>query len=213
MVILPQLLIQFTTILLWLLSQQRPLPHSTSTFHFQEDLCGASISDFAVRSKVPVRRSGFKKNNKRNMFLTLEPLADSLLAPRRDRLHARSPATVAASVSSRPGRLLSLRGAAGRRKCWSWFGVGRWRIALLPTGTGKSPPWCQPIVRNCQARPGAETPPSYTPTPSLPGGIVCVSERKVLLHNFPHTSMRNHVMRARKTAQGYTATPEAYSIM
>lgn len=29
------------------------------------------------------------------------------------------------------------------------------------------PPWCQPIVRNCQARPGAETPPSYNPHPLL----------------------------------------------
>lgn len=142
MVILSQLLIQFTTRLWWLLSQHGPLPHSTSTFHFQEDLCGASISDFAVRPEVAcetIRVS--KKQKKRNMFLTLEPLADSLLAPRRDRLHARSPATVAASVSSRPGRLLPLRAAAaGRRKRWPWFGVGRWRIALLPTGTGKSPP-------------------------------------------------------------------------
>lgn len=133
------------------------------------------------------------------MFLTLEPLADSLLAPRRDRLHARSPATVAASVPSRPGRLLPLR-AAGRGENWSWFRVGRWRFAvlLLPTGTGKSPTCCQPMVRNCQARPGAETPPSDTPTPSLPGGIVCVCMRKVPLHNFPHSFMRHHVMEARE---------------
>lgn len=133
------------------------------------------------------------------MFLTLEPLADSLLAPRRDRLHARSPATVAASVSSRPGRLLPLR-AAGRGKNWSWFRVGRWRIAvlLLPTGTGKSLTCCQPMVRNCQARPGAETPPSDTPTPSLPGGLECVCVGKVLLHNFPHSFIRYHVMEARR---------------
>lgn len=80
---------------------------------------------------------GLKKP--RIMFLTLEPLADSLLTPRRDRLHARSPATVAASASRRPSRLLPLRVAGGRKSC-SRFGVGRWRIALLPSGTGKSPP-------------------------------------------------------------------------
>lgn len=91
----------------WLLSPQRgPLPHSTSsTFHFQEDLSGASISDFAVRAKVPVKRSRRQREREkqRDMFLTLEPLADSLLAPRRYRLHARSPATVARSAPSRPG--------------------------------------------------------------------------------------------------------------
>lgn len=61
MVLQIQFLIQFTTRLLRLVSQHRPLPHSTSTFHFQEDLCGASIFDFTVRSKVPERRSGLKK--------------------------------------------------------------------------------------------------------------------------------------------------------
>lgn len=106
------------------------------------------------------------------MSLTLEPLADSLLTPRRDRLHARSPATVAASASSRPRRLLPLR-VAGGRKSRSRFGEGRWRIALLRAGTGKSPPCCPPIARNCQARAELKTPPSFTPTPSLPGGIVC----------------------------------------
>lgn len=49
-------------------------------------------------------------------LLTLEPLAHSLLAPRRDRLHARSPATVAPSVPRRPSRLLPLRAAGGGKK-------------------------------------------------------------------------------------------------
>lgn len=60
----------------------------------------------------------------RDMFLTSEPLADSVLAPRRDRLHARSAATVAAPAPRRAGRLLPLR-AAGGGQGGSRGGVGR----------------------------------------------------------------------------------------
>lgn len=80
------------------------------------------------------------------MFLTSEPLADSVLAPRRDRLHARSPAAVAAPAPRRPGRLLPLRAAGGGKSRW-WSGVGRWRVSVplhagtgTRTGTGRSSP-------------------------------------------------------------------------
>lgn len=118
-----------------------PSAQATSSFHLHLSLPRGFVRHFYFWLYRPSQSTweAIKSLKKRDMFLTLEPLADSLLAPRRYRLHARSPAAVARSLSSRPGRFLPLR-AAGRRKSWSWFGVGRWRMALLLTGTGKSPP-------------------------------------------------------------------------
>lgn len=121
------------------LQQRGPLPHST--FHFQEDLCGVSISVLPspIKSTCETIRLRGGGRNTRITLLTLEPLAHSLLAPRSDRLHARSPATVVTSVPSRPSRLLPLRTARGGKN-WRSLGIERWRIVLPPTGTGKSRP-------------------------------------------------------------------------
>lgn len=144
---------------------------SLSTGHFlippppftSKRICAALL--FLTFQPEPKSLWGDQVSEARGMSLTLEPLADSLLAPRRYRLHARSPAAVARSLPGRPGRFLPVR-AAGRRNSRSWIRVGRWGLALLPAGTGKSPPLCcQPIARRRQTRPGAKTPP-----PSLPGG-------------------------------------------
>lgn len=119
-----------------------PSARATSSFHLHLSLPRGFVRRFYFWLYRPSQKylwGDQVSGQKRDMFLTLEPLADSSLAPRRDRLHARSPAAVALSVSSRPGRFLPLR-AVGRRKSWYWFGVGRWRMALLLPGTGKSPP-------------------------------------------------------------------------
>lgn len=169
MVILSQLLIQFTTRLWWLLSQHGPLPHSTSTFHFQEDLCGASISDFAVRPEVACETIRVSKKQKNAICsspwshsLTLSSLHDvigSMLGVLLQSL-LQFPAVLADFYLS---ALLLLEEENVDLDLESDDD----ELHSFPQVQVRVPPWCQPIVRNCQARPGAETPPSYNPHPLL----------------------------------------------
>lgn len=186
---LPQHSIHFTTRLLWLLSSTT---RATSSFHLHLLLPRGFV--WRVYFSPPHSDQKYllddqaEGGNTRITLLTLEPLAHSLLAPRRDRLHARSPATVAPSVPSRPSRLLPLW-AAGGGKNWRWLGIEQWRIVLPPTGTGKSRPavsqWRGVVSLGRQQRP-LPHPYTHHPPPS-PEGVLLV------LNNFLHSSMRNKV--------------------
>ena len=163
-------------------------PQATSSFHLHlfhvQEGFKRRFYFWPVRAKAPVRRSRGTRRAKKSATCSSSPWSHS---PTLSSLHDVIGSMLGVLVQSLlhfPAVLADfyLSGLLEEEEKVDpdlesdddeWHSFPQVQVRSVP------PLCCQPMERSCQARPGAKTPPSdtptFTPTPSLPGGnSVCV---------------------------------------